>query len=346
MGEAEETKSTRSGIRRMVLGLLILVVVGGLVVAGVVVRRELFDVDLTEVLPPVDVPAPSEPAAPKQVSDPQAPLEESALRGRIDYVALGDSYAAGPGLATQRDDPASCARSTANYPAVLAASLGVATYRDASCTGARTADVLGRQIRPTGGPVRPQASALGRGTDLVTLTLGANDDGVSGDLLGGRCPELASQDPSGSPCRDSYLSDGRDELMTRVLLLRPRLVDVVRTIRATAPRAAVVLVGYLDLFPPDDGCAEVPFAAGDLTWGASLVAAIDATLLSVARSEGVRFVDVRAAGAGHDACSADPWVNGATSVVGAGWAYHPTRDGMEGVARAVLAQLTGAPPGS
>ena len=42
------------------------------------------------------------------------------LPAEIDYVALGDSYSAGPLVTTVRSDPSGCVRSTDNYPAFLA----------------------------------------------------------------------------------------------------------------------------------------------------------------------------------------------------------------------------------
>jgi len=54
------------------------------------------------------------------------------------YVALGDSYAAGPWIPVQRSDPIGCGRSTHNYPALVAEALGIADYTDVSCSGART----------------------------------------------------------------------------------------------------------------------------------------------------------------------------------------------------------------
>ena len=62
-------------------------------------------------------------------------------REAIDYVALGDSYTAGPLIPVVREDAPGCFRSTNNYPAYLAGLLDVASYRDASCSGAASDDV-------------------------------------------------------------------------------------------------------------------------------------------------------------------------------------------------------------
>ena len=95
------------------------------------------------------------------------------------YVALGDSYASGPGIPVQRADPVGCQRSTHNYPARLAAALGIGDYIDVSCGGARTDNMLVSQpVRL--GPHPPQFDALTPDTDLA------------GGLLGGAAPTLAA----------------------------------------------------------------------------------------------------------------------------------------------------------
>jgi hypothetical protein len=52
------------------------------------------------------------------------------------YAALGDSFTAGPLIPNQLNDPIGCLRSDHNYPHLVAAALGVAEFRDASCAGA------------------------------------------------------------------------------------------------------------------------------------------------------------------------------------------------------------------
>ena len=71
------------------------------------------------------------------------------------YVALGDSYTAGPVIPVQQTDPLGCLRSDHNYPHLVAAALGVSTFRDPSCSGAETGDMTNAQdVDP--GPNPPQ----------------------------------------------------------------------------------------------------------------------------------------------------------------------------------------------
>jgi hypothetical protein len=94
-----------------------------------------------------------------------------ALSAPQHYVALGDSYASGPGIPAQRADPMGCQRSTHNYPALLAQALRIRDYTDVSCGGARTDDMTTPQpVRP--GPNPAQFDALRPNTGLVTVTIG------------------------------------------------------------------------------------------------------------------------------------------------------------------------------
>jgi hypothetical protein len=52
------------------------------------------------------------------------------------YVALGDSFTAGPVIPNQLDDPIGCFRSDHNYPHLVAATLRPTKFADASCSGA------------------------------------------------------------------------------------------------------------------------------------------------------------------------------------------------------------------
>ena len=60
------------------------------------------------------------------------------------YVALGDSFVAGPLIPTT-DLASGCARSDHNYPSLVAKALDVKTFVDVSCSGATTSDLTGVQ---------------------------------------------------------------------------------------------------------------------------------------------------------------------------------------------------------
>jgi hypothetical protein len=77
------------------------------------------------------------------------------------YVALGDSYTAGPPIPVQETTPLGCLRSDHNYPYLVAAALGVVEFRDPSCSGAETEDMTQPQ-GVTPGPNRRSSTASRR----------------------------------------------------------------------------------------------------------------------------------------------------------------------------------------
>ncbi len=97
------------------------------------------------------------------------------------YVALGDSYTAGPGIEPVDPDAGACWRSEHNYPAMVANLLDI-KLTDASCAGATTASVL-RNINTSAGTSSAQVRAVTKDTDLVTIGIGANDDEYAGKLF-------------------------------------------------------------------------------------------------------------------------------------------------------------------
>ncbi|RZQ64963.1 SGNH/GDSL hydrolase family protein [Amycolatopsis suaedae] len=257
------------------------------------------------------------------------------------YVALGDSYTSGPFIPFQRLDPLGCARSTDNYPSMLARALRVRAFTDISCGGADTTNMTTGQSVPLGWNP-PQFSALRSTTDLVTIGIGGNDFGVFGDLVG-TCPGLREQDPAGSPCQDKYTVNGVDTIKERIKQTQVRVTEVLRGVHQRAPKAKVLLVGYPRIAPPEGTCPSVlPFADGDVRWLDSVEQALNAALANAAAADGAtRFVDMYPASLGHDACApgAAAWIQGKDTNLFAAASYHPRRSGMAGVA-AVLRTVT------
>ncbi len=93
--------------------------------------------------------------------------------GSLEYVALGDSYSAGSGVLPVDPTNLLCLRSTVNYPHVIASRTG-AHLKDVTCGAAQTKDFTSSQYPG----VAPQVNALDADTDLVTLTIGGNDNGT------------------------------------------------------------------------------------------------------------------------------------------------------------------------
>ncbi len=252
------------------------------------------------------------------------------------YVALGDSFTAGPLIPTT-DLAGGCARSDHNYPSLLADELDVKTFVDVSCSGAKTHDLTGVQRPFEDARIPPQLRALTPDTTLVTLGIGGNDLDLFATLVG-TCARLRSSDPQGSPCARLLAANGPD-LDAATDTISTRVVTALRTIRERAPRAKVVLVGYLRLVPDRGTCVGLPLAAGDYAEGRRISQTLDRALRRAARRSGVTFVDMYAASRGHDICSKDPWVNGSATNRQKALAYHPFASGMRAVAREVASAL-------
>ncbi|MET8036070.1 SGNH/GDSL hydrolase family protein [Streptomyces sp. NPDC005345] len=215
----------------------------------------------------------------------------------VDYVALGDSYSAGSGVLPIDTSNLLCLRSTANYPHVLAARTG-ARLKDVTCGAAQTKDFTASQYPG----VAPQLDALSAGTDLVTFTMGGNDNntfinavtacGTAGVLSGGK----------GSPCKDKNGSTFDDQIEANTY---PALKKALQDIRAKAPGARVAALGYPWITPAtaDASCfLKLPIAAGDVPYMRSIQAHLNSAIQRAAQETGATYVDFSAASEGHDAC--------------------------------------------
>ncbi|WP_020672190.1 SGNH/GDSL hydrolase family protein [Amycolatopsis nigrescens] len=269
------------------------------------------------------------------------PVPAAAAPAPASYVALGDSYSSGPGIPEQRPDSGPCARSTRNYPSLVAGALAPAEFRDVSCSGAVTGNMTGPQ-----GTAPPQFDALGADTELVTLGIGGNDAGFASIVF--TCAGLGSQDPAGKPCTDHYTKDGVDQIEATFAEVAPKVAATLQGIHERAPKATVVLVGYQTILPDAKAdCAPgnrnaTMVAEGDLPYLTAKERSFAAMLSAQAAANGALFVDSRAASVGHDACRAPGtrWIEGIYDAVDAA-PVHPNALGMENVSRLVLDALSG-----
>jgi len=268
--------------------------------------------------------------------------EKIHLPKQIDYVALGDSYSAGPLIPVQRIDPVACLRSVNNYPAFLAGYLGVTTYRDVTCSGARVRDLSRRQtpVIP-GAKVPPQLDALSRQTDLVTVGIGGNDFGLFGDLTS-TCPFLAAQHPNGAPCRRHFTNvHGVNTKYRDARRIQAHVAAALREIHHAAGHARVVVVGYPRLLPARGTCPGAPFATGDYPFARHVGVLLNRSLRRAAAAHHAAYVGTYGVSRGHDVCAgARAWINGPQNTAEAA-AFHPFEKGERGMARHVFEVLTG-----
>jgi lysophospholipase L1-like esterase len=265
-----------------------------------------------------------------------APLAPPATADlAIRYVALGDSFASVGTLTKLRTDPIGCARSIDNYPSGVAARLSVEEFVDMTCGAATTVHMTQSQTVPLGGVNRPQFSALTPETDLVTLTIGGNDIGFGEIVL--TCGKLSVSDPTGAPCQRQYGTT----LPGRIATAASTVDDVLDGIRARAPRATIVVVGYLRILPPATGCwPMIPVAAGDVPYLGDVQRRLNTMLGERARAHDATFVNPGET-TGHDVCQLPTvkWVEGIipTSL---SIPVHPNAAGQSHVASLVAAELS------
>jgi lysophospholipase L1-like esterase len=256
-----------------------------------------------------------------------------------EYVALGDSYVAGPGILLQTGLPAGCARSDHNYPALIRQTLRPARFSDVSCSGATTANMAGPQTTALG-TNSPQLDSLSERTDLVTVGIGGNDIGF-GEIIA-TCARLSSTRPLGAACRDHYRAGGRDQLAERIKAAGSKVAAVLNEITDRAPDAQVLLVGYPVILPDSGpGCfPAVPFTPGDVAWLRDTTKALNAMLSQQADKADVEFVDTYRRSTGHDVCQlpGTKWVEGLVPTAPAAPA-HPNALGMRNTANVVLDAL-------
>lgn len=243
------------------------------------------------------------------------------------YAALGDSYAAGEGLAPFEADSGPCHRSPSAYPRLVAAQEG-SSLAFAPCTGARVPDVVG----PPG-----QLASVDPASDLVTVTVGGNDVGFASVV--GEC--VAATDPCSHLDADVEAALGR---------LGPTLEAAYRQIRARAPSARVLVVGYPQVVADPahvdlDTCPAVGtilpgrrITADDARWLREKGAHLSDVVSGAAKAAGASYVDVGADFAGHEACAPDPWLTGVV-LTDLRSSFHPTVAGQAELARLVTRAL-------
>lgn len=261
---------------------------------------------------------------------------DTAANEALNYVALGDSYSAGSGiLPLAKGAPLLCLQAEQNYPKVIAGQIG-AHLTDVTCGAAHTSHLKEGQYPG----VAPQLDAVNEDTDLVTLTIGGNDNSVFiGAVLACGSAGLVSGG-KGSPCKNIWGSHWDDKVAN---LTYPAVKEALNDIQAKAPNAEVAILGYPDIVPEqaDPSCfAKMPIAQGDIPYMHALQNHLNEVIERAANETGATFVDLDEASNGHDACApADTrWIEPilfGTNVV----PVHPNARGEARMAEETMAKL-------
>lgn len=249
------------------------------------------------------------------------------------YVVLGDSYAA-TGSVTTLPDPGpqrfACQRSDDSYAEVIAARTGMA-LTNASCGGATT----GSYWSPTRfGPVvvPPQREAVTPDTDLVTVQFGGNPHVLR--AVAPACVPAALGAPAGL-CEAAVT--GVDTAATEA-----QLRAIVADVKMRAPRARVLVVGYIPLAPRSSVARPALGVASPqaISAVASFVDSLNAAGESAAAAEGAEYIAPPDDGLGVCAPAGSRRVSALGPVSGDdAFPVHPTTTGHASVAKAVVETL-------
>lgn len=261
-------------------------------------------------------------------------------------MALGSSFAAGPGLPGDYD--LGCDRSNRNYAHRVASKLRLA-LTDVTCSAAITANITTTpQTTATG--VRPaQIDAVTPDTKLVTVTVGGNDvdytgPGGAGSLWAFGCIDTDDVPPAGAWTAFACGQTVDRAQIERKLRAEPRvLIDLLRNIQARAPSARVLLVTYQQIIPPSGAtCPAIALTAAHARFERDVGRSLEAAFRRAAARSSAELVDIYADGAHHTACATtQPWVSGwswgafPTGTI----AFHPTGQGMTAAANRIVARL-------
>jgi lysophospholipase L1-like esterase len=154
-------------------------------------------------------------------------------------VALGSSFASGPGLKPYKNTQA--ARSDRNYASLSATRLG-AELIDLTSAGSTLLNIT----ESPQGTLPPQLEGIPADADIITITSGGNDMGYVGRIM------LESADASWVtwPLAQLIRRHLGDETTSEADLIS-RFRKVLAQVRDRAPRAQIILVEYLTLVGPD-----------------------------------------------------------------------------------------------
>jgi lysophospholipase L1-like esterase len=239
------------------------------------------------------------------VTAPAAAAVPAATQPAVRYVALGDSYSSGLGAGNYSGG--SCERSARAYPALWAAVHHPVSYASQACADASTSSVISGQL-----------AGLGRGTTLVSLTIGGNDAGFVHVMT--TCVLLPT----------SFCVSAVNGAEANIRSSLPGELDKVLTaISVRAPDARVVVLGYPAPYDLSKSSSCVGLSTTDRTELNQAANQLDGQIQAAAARHGDVFADVRPAFAGHQICDSGRWLN-SVDWRDIGASYHPNAAGQAG----------------
>lgn len=254
-------------------------------------------------------------------------------------VALGSSFAAGPGIEPIAD--AGAMRSARNYPHLLAEQLG-AELTDLTVSGATTQTILSKSQRTLrGARFAPQIEGVPADADLATVTIGGNDLKYMAGLIGTSFVGQVRRLPIVGGLTSSVLAN--------LTLPRPSadaidrvtrgMVTITEQLRARATGVRVVLVDYFTIVGPDARpSAELPLRRAEIEQFRVIGQSLAGAFAAAADHSGADLVRISELSASHGLGSSDPWLVGFGRNGGIA-PYHPNAAGMKAAASAIASFL-------
>jgi lysophospholipase L1-like esterase len=257
---------------------------------------------------------------------------------KLRLAALGDSYSSGEGAGSYyagTNSPTGCHRSPNAWALQLTKYV---TGRDVTlpsqgyliaCSGA-----VSSALKDSFKGQQPQADALAHLLplpQLVTITMGGNDLGFS-DVV---------EDCYKHNCiTDGMLAKVKAKLPAEQKILESDYVEV----HLADKNATILVVGYPRIFQDQKWCGlsstlHLGFSPAEETALNVLTGEVNAMIDRAASAEGFSFVNVAGALAGHEMCTAHPWLY----EIGTNWNFsdqqqaHPTTPGQVSIAKEVAA---------
>jgi len=230
----------------------------------------------------------------------------------VDYVAVGDSFAAGFGAGTPSG---ACQQTEGAYPKLWATSKVELTFD--ACIGAESTDVIDKQL-----------GGLNGKTDLVSITVGANDLKLVATL------RTCAPAPQSKACTDALAA-----IPGALSAFPAKMGTLLAAVHAKAPAAKIAVTGYPMPFADVAECQQLPLAPNLRAAGNQAISALNQALAATARAAGVVFVDVAKAFAGHEQCTEKPWLVGTEDLSSI---LHPNLTGQTQGYRAAFVEQVGS----
>lgn len=247
-------------------------------------------------------------------------LPAQAHAASSSYAALGDSIAAGAGLANI--DP-TCDRSQQAYPYSVAQSTGLSLSHYA-CSGAKVDEgIYGVQERnSTTLPAQLDQAYMNGTPSLITMTIGANDTRWMQFIR--QCYYIRCGYSVDTARFNTYLIDLKLEL--NVIMAK-----IHRLSNGNPPQ--VIVTGYYDPLSYA-ACSDTSgLTPNEISWLKNRVYSLNNAIMgTITKYSYADYMPVSFAG--HELCSTDSWVQSPSSAM----PFHPTASGQQAIANTVLAQ--------